>query len=201
MDRQSLIDFEKEVARRYEAGEIHAPIHLSGGNEERLLDIFGDIKPTDCVLSTWRSHYHALLHGIEPDEVMRQILAGKSMSINSLDPWFYSSSIVGGILPIAVGLGMALKRKREMRHVFCFVGDTTSLTGIFNECMRYAWNFELPVKFVVEDNGLSVITPTREVWNVTSSTDHTLTYYLPNVLYYQYKLTQKHHGINQWVAF
>ena len=199
MTREDLMVFENEVAKRFEAGEIRAPVHLSGGNEDQLIEIFKNIRQTDWVLSTWRSHYHALLHGIPPDEVMRQILAGKSMSINSVDPPFYSSAIAGGILPVAVGLGMAIKRKGEDRKVFCFVGDMTAATGGFEEAMKYAWHFWLPVTFVIEDNGLSVRTPTTEAWgNPLLLLPERLR---KNVIYYRYELTWPHSGTRTHVAF
>lgn len=199
MTRDNLISFEEEFARRWEKGEIKAPIHLSGGNEDQLIEIFKDVKRTDWVLSTWRSHYHALLHGISPAELMRQILAGKSMSVNSVDPPFYSSAIAGGILPIAVGLGMAIKRKGEDRKVFCFTGDMTAATGGFEEATKYAWNFQLPVTFIIEDNGLSVQTPTAEAWANPFL-------FLPerlrkNTIYYRYELAWPHHGTGVYVAF
>ena len=112
--QEKLIAFEKEVARRWEAGEISSPCHFSGGNEKQLIEIFKNISPDDWKLCTWRSHYAALLSGIPPDELMRQILAGKSMSINSVEHRFYSSAIAGGILPIAVGLGMGIKINRDI---------------------------------------------------------------------------------------
>lgn len=225
MTKQELIDFEKKVAEHYENGLIKSPIHLSGGNESELIEIFKDIKRTDLVCSTWRSHLHALLHGIHPDELMRQILAGKSMSINSINPWFYTSSIAGGILSIAIGLGMAIKRKAmslraiaepvgplhaawdeiselENKRVWCFVGDATSLMGLFHESTRYAWNFQLPVTFVVEDNGLSVKTPVRETYGISKErTGLPPEDFLPNVKWYNYKLTQEHHGIGKWIPF
>ena len=196
MTRDDLIAFEKEIARRWEAGEIHAPVHLSGGNEDSLIEIFQNIKRTDWICATWRSHYAALLHGVPPDELMRQILAGKSMSVNSVDPPFYSSAIAGGILPVAVGLGMAIKRKGEDQKVFCFIGDMTAATGGFEEATKYAWNFQLPVTFVVEDNGLSVRTPTKEAWGQPWPYE-----FRKNVIYYKYELTWPHHGSGVHIAF
>lgn len=195
--KEFLIDFEKQVAAKYEQGLIHSPIHLSSGNEDQLIEIFKDIKRTDLICSAWRSHYHALLHGIPPDELMRQILAGKSMSINSVDPWFYSSSIAGGILPIAVGLGMAIRQKLEMREVWCFVGDMTAETGIFYEAVKYSNNFHLPVFFVIEDNGRSVSTNTESAWRGIdyNTTDR------PNTIRYKYELTWPHHGSGKFVNF
>src|SRR3990170_2825833 len=101
---QELLDFEKDIALEFEAGNIRAPIHLVGGNESKLIEIFKEVLPQDWVLSTWRSHYHALLKGIPPAEVKRQIMAGRSMFISSVEHKFLSSAIMGGILPIACGL-------------------------------------------------------------------------------------------------
>lgn len=185
-----LIAFEREVARRYDAGEIRAPVHLSGGSENQLIEIFRDISRDDLVLSTWRSHYHALLHGVPPDELMRQILAGRSMYVNSVEPWFYASSIAGGILPIAVGLGMGIKRKGESRKVFCFVGDMTSECGIFWESAKYVRNFNLPVTFIIESNGRSVLTPTEATWGAMTDWSE----YFYNVRHYEYELSWPHHG-------
>lgn len=196
MTKDELVEFEKEVARRFEAGEIHAPIHLSGGSEDQLIEIFRNISRDDFVLSHWRSHYHALLHGISPDELMRQILAGRSMHINSLKPWFYASSIAGGVLPIAVGLGMAIKRKGDNRNVFCFVGDMMAASGLFEETTKYACNFELPVTFVVEDNSKSVLTTTSEAWG------QVWPYRIrSNVFSYSYELTWPHSGIGKRIEF
>ena len=70
-DKHGLIGFEKTIADHWEAGRIKGPVHLSGGNEEELLEIGKRIKPTDWVFSTWRSHYHALIKGV-PSEWLEQ---------------------------------------------------------------------------------------------------------------------------------
>ena len=234
MTKEELIAFEKEVARRYDAGEIRAPIHLSGGNEEHLIDIFKNVSPNDWVLSTWRNHYHALLHGIPPAELMEQIVAGRSMFVNDPARRFYASSIAGGILPIAVGLAMAIKRVKRgcddgskcchcrcsdlncrtllsfssdgghihydhlpcpawSRHVWCFVGDMVAEMGIFHEARKYAENFELPVIFVVEDNGQSVLTSTIDAWGLERS-GFSYIGVEPHVMRYAYSLEWPHHG-------
>ena len=74
INKKYLVDFETEVAKRYENGEIKAPIHLSGGNEEQLIEIFKNIHHTDWVFVAWRNHYHALLHGFDRDELMNEIV-------------------------------------------------------------------------------------------------------------------------------
>ena len=130
IDKQFLIDFETEVKERYEAGEIKAPVHLSSNNEEELIKIFKDVKQDDWVFSSWRNHYHALLHGIPRDTLMDLIVRGKSMSVYSDKPKFYSSSIVGGTIPIALGVAQSLKIKGEKNKGWWFVGDMTFESGI-----------------------------------------------------------------------
>jgi pyruvate dehydrogenase E1 component alpha subunit len=153
-----LIDFETDIAREFEAGRIHAPVHLSGGNELQLIEIFRDIRPNDWVLSTWRSHYHALLKGIPATEVKAQIISGRSMFISSVEHRFMSSAIMGGMLPIACGLGYSGER------VWCFVGDMCESIGAFHDAVKFADGYGLDIRFVVEDNGLSTNTPTKAAW-------------------------------------
>ena len=88
-----LINFEKRVKKVYEDGKIRAPVHLSGNNEDILIDIFKNVNQDDWVFSSWRNHYHALLHGMDSEELFSKILDGRSMSINSHEKKFYSSSI------------------------------------------------------------------------------------------------------------
>jgi len=194
MDRQYLIDFETEVKERYEAGEIKAPVHLASNNEEQLIEIFKDVGKDDWVFCSWRNHYHALLHGIPRDTLMDMIVRGKSMSVYSDKPKFYSSSIVGGILPIALGTAMSIKMKGEKNKVWCFVGDMTFETGIFYECYKYSRNFDLPLEFVVEDNNLSTNTPVDKAWGGKQVVP-------ADVFYYQYESDYPHHGTGNWVLF
>ena len=173
-------------------GEIKGPIHLSGGNEDQLIEIFKDIKPTDWVFSTWRSHYHALLHGIPEDKVMEQIMQGRSMNLCFPEHNFLTSAIVGGILPIAVGVAAAIKWQGLDTKVWCFVGDMTATTGIFHETVNFSVFHDLPIIFTVEDNGFSTNTPTREI----SGFD---LHHAVNA--YAYDRTFPHCGIGKWVNF
>lgn len=156
--KDQLIAFEQEIATLFEQAQIRAPVHLCAGNEDELINIFQHIQPTDWVCSTHRSHLHALLKGIPPEWVKTEILAGHSITLCNQEYRFITSAIVGGILPIAVGLAMAGER------VWVFVGDMAAETGIFHECAKYAKGHNLPIIFVVEDNHCSVNTPTEQVW-------------------------------------
>ena len=191
---QDLIDFENGIVEQWEGGKIRGPIHLSNGNEEQLIEIFKRISANDWVFSTWRSHYHALLHGISPEWITNEILDGKSITLCNLDEKFYSSAIVGGTLSIALGVAMGLKQKGSDEKVWCFIGDMSFESGIFYEVHKYARNFDLPLYFVVEDNGVSTYTPTEATWNTKRE--------IPNdVIYYKYKSKYPHYGSGKWVVF
>ena len=194
MNKQNLINFEKRVKKVYEAGEIKAPIHLSGNNEDQLIKIFKNIDKDDWVFSTWRNHYHALLHGFDPEELFNLIKEGSSMGINSVERKFYSSSIVGGILPIALGVAQSIKLKKQTNKVWCFIGDMTFETGVFHECYKFSRNFQLPIEFVVEDNNMSTNSPTDKTWGKKSKIPE-------DVYYYEYERKYPHHGTGTWVLF
>lgn len=193
LTKAELIAFEEDIKRRFLNREIRAPVHLSKGNEDQLIEIFKEIKPEDWCFSTHRSHLHALLKGIPPDWLRNEILQGRSMHIMSAEHRFLSSSIVGGICPIALGLAMAIKWASEKSHVWCFVGDMASCSGIFSECARYAAGHALPITFVVEDNFYSTNTPTRQVWG-----EHRRK---AQVLKYEYIRGFPHTGVGQFVQF
>lgn len=188
---ERLVAFEAKVKAAAERGEVKGPVHLSGGNEQELLDIFKEVRPGDWCFSTWRNHYHALLHGVPEDFVWSEILAGRSISLNSLEHRFYTSAIVGGCLPIAVGVAAGIKRKGGGEHVWCFVGDMAASTGTFKDSAKYAARHDLPIRFVVEDNGMSTNTPTQETWGPHDPDRH------PKSRYYCYKRTGPHVGIRQ----
>ena len=192
---EELQSFEEEVKRKYEDAKITAPVHLSKNNEEEVIEIFQYVHPEDWVFSSWRNHFHALLHGIDRDVLMKDIIDGFSMNTNSVNPKFYSSSIVAGIIPIALGVANALKIKNSDRRVWCFIGDMTLETGIFYEAYKYKTNFDLPLQFVVEDNNLSTNTPTDKAWGGIKRD-------IPDdVIYYKYERGYPHHGTGSWILF
>jgi pyruvate dehydrogenase E1 component alpha subunit len=193
-NEKELIHFENKIIESWEVGKIRGPIHLSNGNEAQLIEIFKRIKTTDWVFSTWRSHYHALLKGIPPKWIENEILDGKSITLCNHTEKFYSSAIVGGTLSIALGIATDIKRNGGDDKVWVFIGDMSFESGIFYEVHKYARNFDLPIYFVVEDNGVSTYTPTEETWNVKRD--------IPNdVIYYTYSSKYPHYGIGKWIVF
>jgi hypothetical protein len=194
LTKEDLIDFEEEIREIYEAGKIKAPVHFCRGNEEQLIEIFKNVKKEDWIFSTHRSHYHALLKGVRRDWLKNEILNLRSIHINSREHNVFTSSIVGGILPIALGTALSVKLKKGKERVWAFVGDMCAEMGVFHESVKYAKRQNLPITFVVENNELAVNTPTQKVWGEEDFGN-------TQVLQYKYTRTFPHHGSGAWVTF
>ena len=184
----TLINFEKRVKEVYEEGKIRAPVHLSGNNEDILIDIFKNVDQDDWVFSSWRNHYHALLHGVPPDVVEDRIKNGRSMFIYDRERNFFVSAIIGGTPAIAAGIAWALKRKGSDQKVWCFVGDGTEDNGHLSEAVRYADGFELPCTFIIESNDRSCEATNADRWGKTGHP----TWDSSRVIKYHYECTYPH---------
>lgn len=204
---KSLVDFETRIGDLFNQKQIRAPIHLYSGVEDKMIDIFKYIEPgRDWICCTWRNHYQALLKGVPPELLEKQIRAGKSMVMNLPEYRFICSSIVGGIPPIAAGIALGIKFMNGVENVWCWVGDMSAETGAFHEAYKYAKNHCLPITFVVESNGLSVMTPTDAIWrrNVPWYIDDEVewldcmvnnrVYSQPYLMYYEYQNTKYPHA-------
>ena len=199
MNKRKLIKFENDIASIFNSGKIRAPVHLYSGNENFLINFFKRIKKNDWVFCSWRSHYQCLLKGVPSKKLKKEIIEGKSISLCFPEHKIYSSAIVGGSLPIAVGMALSFKRKKSKNKVYCFIGEMTSETGIAHECIKYSRNKKLPIHFIVEDNGKSVCTDTRKTLSQKK-----LTYEKSSdkyVTYYKYHLKYPHAGAGKRVQF
>jgi len=186
--KEQLIEFENEIAECFNDAQIKAPIHLYDGNEEQLINVFKkhSIGPEDWVLGSWRSHYQCLLKGVSKEKLKKAILQGRSISLCFKEQRVLCSGIVTGVLPIATGIAMNIKRQGGTNKVYCFLGDMTAETGVAHECIKYSRNHKLPIHFIVEDNGKSVCTDTRQTWGQEKLTfedkeDDYVTYYKYNL--------------------
>ena len=201
---ETLIEFENEIAADFNAGKIRYPVHLSSGGEEELLQIFQAVRPDDWVFSYWRSHYHCLLKGVEPERLKQDIYEGRSIAMTYPDKRVFATAIVGGQISIALGTALTIKRQRDKEYletgnvktigmVWCFLGDMTAETGAFHEALRYASGHALPIHFVVEDNARSVATDTKEAWG--HGTNKSI------LTRYTYTRKRPHSGTGHWVEF
>jgi pyruvate dehydrogenase E1 component alpha subunit len=138
------------------------------------------------------------LKGVPQEQIKQDILEGKSITLCYPEYNIYSSAIVTGNIPIATGAALDIKRKGGTNHVWCFVGDMTSETGTFYENWKYAVNHDLPITYVIEDNGKSVCTETRKVWNVNELSFANET---RKIIYYQYETKYPHAGAGKRIQF
>lgn len=190
---QDLNDFEEEIAALFTAKKIPAVTHLCGEAYDELVDIFRGVYPQDWVLGTWRSHCHCLLKGVPREELKTAILAGNSVALSFPRHRVLCSAIVGGALPIAVGIALGIQRSGEDSHVHAFLGDMSSTMGIAHECFQYAEGHDLPISFYIENNHLSAQTPTLKSWGLKR---------LPRRPAFSYERKKYlHAGATDWIKF
>ncbi len=193
--RDQLIAFETGIAKLWEDAQIPYPVHLSGGNEDQLIEIFQNVREEDYVFSTWRSHYHYLLKGGDPDKLTEMIMRGDSMHVYDKGINFLSSAIVGGTACIAAGVAEALKRNGSPGHSWCFIGDGAEDEGNVYEAVRYVDGHDLPCTFILEDNDRAIQTP-KKVRRGTSEMS-----WPDCVQKYTYTPTYPHAGSGKMVDF
>jgi len=200
--KEDLQQFEQEIAEIYATGAIRAPVHLKSGREDDLIRIFRDyrIGPDDYVYGYWDSHELALLKGVPREELKQAILEGRSISLCFPDQKVMCSGIVGSLMGVATGTAWALKTQGQPGRVFLFCGDMSAETGIFHEAVKYAVFFELPVTFIVSDNTVSVMTPTRAVWG-SPDLWWKGTKFEQKIEYFTYINGYPHSGLGRLIAF
>lgn len=200
INKKFIQNFENQIAKLYAKGKIKAPIHLRSGREDKLISIFHNINKNDWVFGYWDSHDLALLKGVPPSKLKKAILEGRSISLCFPSHRLYCSGIVGSLMGVAVGVAWAIKQLGKKDKVYLFCGDMSAETGIFHEAIKYSYNWDLPIKFIIADNGVSVTTPTREVWG-SDFISHVLPPYNDNIIYFTYENGYPHSGIGQRIAF
>lgn len=195
---QDLVDFEQEIADYFNKGMIRAPVHLYDNNEQQMIEIFKNVKEQDWIFCSWRSHYQCLLKGVPKQEIVEAILDGRSITLCFKEQNVFSSAIVGGQIPLAVGAALDIKLKGTDQTVWLFVGDMTAETGTMHEAIKFSINHDLPIKFIIEDNGKSVCTDTKKTWgyDIEQKTEAMLyaERFPQKVIYYKYNLNKWPHA-------
>jgi pyruvate dehydrogenase E1 component alpha subunit len=153
---------EEKSAELYGAGKIRGFLHLYVGEEAVAAGAVRSLAPEDNVVATYREHGHALLRGVSMDRIMAEMYGkregcsrGRGGSMHLFDAaarFFGGNAIVGGGLPLAVGLGLASRLKHETRITACFFGEGAVAEGAFHESMNLAQLWRLPVAFFCENN-------------------------------------------------
>jgi pyruvate dehydrogenase E1 component alpha subunit len=158
--------FEEKCVELYSAGEIRGFVHLYIGEEAVAVGVNQALTPDDSIVSTYREHGHALARGIPVEAVMAEMYGkttgcskgrGGSMHLFDAGRRFYGgNAIVGGGLPLSVGLALASKLRGDQRVTACFFGDGAVAEGEFHECLNLAVLWDLPVLFCCENNGYAM---------------------------------------------
>jgi pyruvate dehydrogenase E1 component alpha subunit len=154
--------FEEKCAELYTLNKIHGFLHLYVGEEAVAVGVIPLLRPEDAIVSTYREHGHALARGMPAGAVMAEMYGksngcsrgrGGSMHLFDAERRFYGGyAIVGGGLPIAVGLALADKLSGRRSVTACFFGDGAVAEGEFHESLNLAALWSLPVLFVCENN-------------------------------------------------
>jgi len=154
--------FEEKCAELYSAGKIRGFLHLYIGEESVAVGAMQALTRDDAVMATYREHGHALARGIPMDRLMAEMYGkhegcshgrGGSMHVFDATARFYGGhAIVGGGLPLAVGLALADVMQHRPRVTACFFGDGAVAEGEFHESMNLAALWKLPVLFLCENN-------------------------------------------------
>ncbi len=181
--------FEEKCAELYSAGTIRGFVHLYVGEEAVAAGVMEAITPADNVVATYREHGHALVRGISPDSIMAEMYGkvegcsrgrGGSMHIFDAAKRFYGgNAIVGGGVPIAVGLALAGKMRGEDRLTACFFGEGAVAEGAFHESMNLAELWHLPVLFCCENNLYAMGTALERSESETNLTTKAASYRMP----------------------
>jgi pyruvate dehydrogenase E1 component alpha subunit len=153
---------EERCAELYGDSKIRGFLHLYIGEEAVAAGVMSRLRPEDNVLATYREHGHALLKGVPADRIMAEMFGkaegcsggrGGSMHLFDATRRFYGgNAIVGGHLPLAVGLALAAKHQGTEAITVCFFGEGAMAEGEFHEAMNLAALWELPVLFCCENN-------------------------------------------------
>jgi len=154
--------FEERCVELYSAGMIRGFLHVAIGEEAVAVGVMQALTDDDSIVSTYREHGHAIARGVPMDSVMAEMYGkvtgcsrgrGGSMHLFDVGRRFYGgNAIVGGGLPLAVGLALADKMQGRPGVTVCFFGDGAYAEGEFHECVNLAALWQLPVLFACENN-------------------------------------------------
>ena len=155
-------NFEERAAGMYMLGKIRGFLHLYIGEEAIAAGVMSVLRPDDYLVTHYRDHGHALAKGMDPKVVMAELFGkatgsskgkGGSMHLFDVEKGLYGGyAIVGGQLPIAVGIALSIKYQKKDQVAVCFLGDGAVNQGEFHESLNLASIWRLPVLFFLENN-------------------------------------------------
>jgi len=161
-DMLRIRQFEDRAAELYGTGAIRGFMHLYNGEEAIAVGVMRALTPEDAIVSTYREHGHAIARGVSMNALMAELFGkvtgcsrGRGGSMHFFDAatrFFGGNAIVGGGLPLAVGLALADRMQRRSAVTVCFFGEGAVAEGAFHESLNLVALWRLPVLFVCENN-------------------------------------------------
>ncbi|MGD8698081.1 MAG: thiamine pyrophosphate-dependent enzyme, partial [Gemmatimonadales bacterium] len=178
--------YEEKTAEMYQLGEIGGFCHLYIGQEAVAVGAITPLREDDYVITAYREHVHALVRGLDPRSIMAELFGrstgcskGKGGSMHLFDAslnFLGGHAIVGGHLPLAVGVGYAIRYRDSDAVCVCFLGDSVANIGAFNESLNMAALFQLPVVFVIENNEYGMGTAVHRAAAIENLADRACAY-------------------------
>jgi pyruvate dehydrogenase E1 component alpha subunit len=181
--------FEEKAAEMYALGKIGGFLHLYIGQEAVAVGAMSTLRPDDYAIAGYREHGHILAKGGDPRRIMAELFGrrdgvskGKGGSMHMFDRainFLGGHAIVGGYLPIATGVGFAIRYEDRDRVILCFFGDGSVPQGEFHESMNLAALWKLPVVFVCENNRYAMGTAIQRALAQTDISRYAQSYAMP----------------------
>jgi pyruvate dehydrogenase E1 component alpha subunit len=178
--------FEERTQEQYTKARIGGFCHLNIGEEATVVGGISPLKPQDYIFTSYREHGHALARGLDPRGVMAELFGkesgisrgrGGSMHMFDLEHRFMGGyGIVGGHLPLAAGVGFAIRYAKADEIVFCMFGDGASNIGAFHESLNFAKVFKLPVVWFCVNNQYGMGTAVERASAVTDMAQKSCAY-------------------------
>ncbi len=182
--------FEEACAELYGQGKIRGFLHLYVGEEAVAVGTLHALNEQDSIVATYREHGHALVRGMSAESIMAEMFGklegccrgrGGSMHLFDAATRFYGgNAIVGGGLPLAVGLALADKMQSIDRVTACFFGDGAVAEGAFHESLNLAALWQLPVLFLCENNRYGMGTAIERAESETDLSRKAASYRIPS---------------------
>ncbi|HET6681592.1 MAG TPA: pyruvate dehydrogenase (acetyl-transferring) E1 component subunit alpha [Gemmatimonadaceae bacterium] len=181
--------FEERCAEAYALGKIGGFCHLYIGQEACGTGAISLLRPDDYIITTYRDHGQALARGISPRSIMAELFGrtdglvrGKGGSMHLFDRntnFLGGHGIVGGHVPLAAGVGFAIKYRGGDQVILCFMGESVVNTGAFHEALNMAALWKLPVVFIIENNRYGMGTALERASSIHDIYERAASYNMP----------------------
>ena len=184
--------FEERTAEAYALGKIGGFCHLYIGQEACGTGAISVLRDDDYVITTYRDHGQALARGMSPRAVMAELFGradgcarGKGGSMHLFDAgrnFLGGHGIVGGHIPIATGVGFAIKYRGGDQVIICFMGEAAVNNGAFHEALNMAALWKLPVIYIIENNRYGMGTALERASAINDIAERAAAYDMPRAV-------------------